>query len=781
MLNLYDLGNVLLRAGRWAEAIEAYRKALAQQVDFVPALTNLGNAYSAAGDERSAESWFRAALARAPRAFDPRLNLANSLVRQGRLAEAEPEYRQAIALAPDDPLVRANYAVLLGGLGRREEARAQLRLAATLPPSAPAAAVAVVTILRAIGPPEAARAAQTQAERRFPDDPGVRRTRAELERGAGGGRRTRFSLRRRCAKVRTDAPRPLYRLGRHAGDPPRGGAGLREARRVPLLHRRRAAGPRLAPPPGARVGAGRARHGARRLPGAAPRGDAKPLPRGQPARGVRRAAREAGGAARPRARRARPPRRPRGRRPQAGAAGPPLAAPLRGARAAARPCLRGRRRARRARRPARGAGGHPRPRGLPAALRRPLSGPAVALLPRGGRADARDGALEAPRGVAALREPRGGRSREPGRAPRPGGGAQLPAAEGGHGPARQRGLRDAARGTRAPLAQGRAQDRAARAARHLPGTAPRPPGGPPDRPSRLDRPPPRGDEALPARRPARARPGAHLEEGAHPPPGHAARRPPRGLRGARRRAHHHHLDRPPSRHELVDVVGGALRRRQEGRDGDGEPDPRPLPARLLRDRRLLHPRRGAPAPRPARGELEHGRPVHQPAGRAPQGRRPPRPPPEQQPAHHHHHRRPADGVLHARAALLRVAAVLRRHLDARRAGDAEGGRARPPPRHRHQHLHARRQPEPPRLRRAHDAHQQGPRALHPPGPARRVPAGRLHGEEAQARVRRARRSGWSRDESAAGFAPSRWPASSAPGTCADRSGSRAPRLSSATS
>jgi len=186
MLNLYDLGNVLLRAGRWAEAIEAYRKALAQQVDFVPALTNLGNAYSAAGDERSAESWFRAALARAPRAFDPRLNLANSLVRQGRLAEAEPEYRQAIALAPDDPLVRANYAVLLGGLGRREEARAQLRLAATLPPSAPAAAVAVVTILRAIGPPEAARAAQTQAERRFPDDPGVRRTRAELERGAGG-------------------------------------------------------------------------------------------------------------------------------------------------------------------------------------------------------------------------------------------------------------------------------------------------------------------------------------------------------------------------------------------------------------------------------------------------------------------------------------------------------------------------------------------------------------------------------------------------------------------
>src|SRR5439155_838113 len=180
---------------------------------------------------------------------------------------------------------------------------------------------------------------------------------------------------------------------------------------------------------------------------------------------------------------------------------------------------------------------------------------------RGGRADARDGALEAPRGGAALREPRGGRSREPGRAPRPGGGAQLPAAEGGHGPARQRGLRDAARGARAPLAQGRAQDRAARAARHLPGAAPRPPRRAPDRSSRLDRPPPRGDQALPARRSAGARSGAHLEESAHPAPGHAARRSPRGLRGARRRAHHHHFDRPPPRHELVDVVGGAVSRR----------------------------------------------------------------------------------------------------------------------------------------------------------------------------------------------------------------------------
>ena len=86
------------------------------------------------------------------------------------------------------------------------------------------------------------------------------------------------------------------------------------------------------------------------------------------------------------------------------------------------------------------------------------------------------------------------------------------------------------------------------------------------------------------------------------------------------------------------------------------------------------------APRSARGELEHGRSVHQPAGRPAARRRAAGAPSEHQPAHHRHHRRPADRVLLARPALLRVAAVVRRHQHARRAGDAEGGRARHPAR-----------------------------------------------------------------------------------------------------
>src|SRR5581483_7206239 len=260
--------------------------------------------------------------------------------------------------------------------------------------------------------------------------------------------------------------------------------------------------------------------------------------------------------------------------------------PLRGARAPERVRLRGRRRATRVRGPPRGAREPPRPGGLPASLRRPVPGPAVALLRRGRRAHARDGAVEAARGGAPLRQPRIGRPGEPPRAARSRGRAELPAPEGGHAAPRERGLPDPTRGPGASLAEGCPEDRPARAPRHLPGAAARPTRRPPDRPPRLDRAPPRGHEALPARRSPRPGPRADAQEGARSPARDAARGPSRRLRGPQRDAHHDDVDGAPPRYELVHVLGGTLRGSEEGRDGDGEPDPRPLPAGLLRDRRL---------------------------------------------------------------------------------------------------------------------------------------------------------------------------------------------------
>ena len=94
---------------------------------------------------------------------------------------------------------------------------------------------------------------------------------------------------------------------------------------------------------------------------------------------------------------------------------------------------------------------------------------------------------------------------------------------------------------------------------------------------------------------------------------------PAGPRGLGHRPADRHHDGAPARHELVDVVVGALAGGEARRDRDGPADPHALPARPLLHRRLLHARARAAHPRAARAGLEHGGPVHEPAGRPARG------------------------------------------------------------------------------------------------------------------------------------------------------------------
>ena len=80
--------------------------------------------------------------------------------------------------------------------------------------------------------------------------------------------------------------------------------------------------------------------------------------------------------------------------------------------------------------------------------------------------------------------------------------------------------------------------------------------------------------------------------------------------------------RAVARPVLVDVVRGPLPRGEARGAGDAPADPHAVPARPLLRGRVLDARARALALRAARGELGHGRPVHQPAGRA-DGRRAP--------------------------------------------------------------------------------------------------------------------------------------------------------------
>ena len=85
-----DLGVVLERLGRAAEAEVLYRTALQFDPDFAAANSNLGVLLTDAGREHEAESCFRAALASQPDFQQVSFNLAQLLLRQGRFAEGWP-------------------------------------------------------------------------------------------------------------------------------------------------------------------------------------------------------------------------------------------------------------------------------------------------------------------------------------------------------------------------------------------------------------------------------------------------------------------------------------------------------------------------------------------------------------------------------------------------------------------------------------------------------------------------------------------------------------------
>jgi predicted O-linked N-acetylglucosamine transferase (SPINDLY family) len=84
----FHLGNLLREQGRQAEAIEAYRQALARRPDHPSLLNNLGLALFDAGAHADAERNYRAALALVPAHRKALANLVHVLCRAGRYREA---------------------------------------------------------------------------------------------------------------------------------------------------------------------------------------------------------------------------------------------------------------------------------------------------------------------------------------------------------------------------------------------------------------------------------------------------------------------------------------------------------------------------------------------------------------------------------------------------------------------------------------------------------------------------------------------------------------------
>jgi tetratricopeptide (TPR) repeat protein len=109
------LGDALLRAERFDEAVGSYTAALERDPRLPRALSGLGLAQSRAGRHEAAVATLTAALGEDPANVAARTGLAYSLAQLGRRDEAIAELERALALAPDDPRLRRNLELLRAG------------------------------------------------------------------------------------------------------------------------------------------------------------------------------------------------------------------------------------------------------------------------------------------------------------------------------------------------------------------------------------------------------------------------------------------------------------------------------------------------------------------------------------------------------------------------------------------------------------------------------------------------------------------------------------------
>ena len=132
---LYGLGGALKDQGRWAEAEEAYRGALASRPAYVMAQNNLGAVLTEQRRTTEAIGHFQAAVRLEPEFAGAHYNLAFALGMEGQLDKAITEYREALRYNPDYGEAHANLGQLLGSKGNVDEAVQHLREAVRLMPS----------------------------------------------------------------------------------------------------------------------------------------------------------------------------------------------------------------------------------------------------------------------------------------------------------------------------------------------------------------------------------------------------------------------------------------------------------------------------------------------------------------------------------------------------------------------------------------------------------------------------------------------------------------------
>jgi tetratricopeptide (TPR) repeat protein len=166
---LNNLGTALRATGRVDEAVAVYGQALSHQPDSASVHYNLGNALAAKGDRIGAIAAYRRAIAVNPRYADAYNNLGQVLAAEGRMDEAIHAFRQALAIDDRAAIVHGNLGNALASRGAMRDAIAHLQRASALAPDNAAARYDLGSLLLETGAFPAAASELREAIRLRPD------------------------------------------------------------------------------------------------------------------------------------------------------------------------------------------------------------------------------------------------------------------------------------------------------------------------------------------------------------------------------------------------------------------------------------------------------------------------------------------------------------------------------------------------------------------------------------------------------------------------------------
>jgi tetratricopeptide (TPR) repeat protein len=149
-----DLGCVLYKQGKHAEAIPHFAEALRIKPDFLDALANMGLALRKQGKAAEAIGFYKRALRVKPDSAKAHWQLGQTLADQGKNDDALQEFLNAMELAPNDFDIRMDLGLMLTRQGKLSEAISQLNEALRLKPDSAQAHNNLGLLLLMAGQPE---------------------------------------------------------------------------------------------------------------------------------------------------------------------------------------------------------------------------------------------------------------------------------------------------------------------------------------------------------------------------------------------------------------------------------------------------------------------------------------------------------------------------------------------------------------------------------------------------------------------------------------------------